>query len=414
MTFQPDRRTAGLRVYQVGGSVRDALLGEPAGDRDFVVVGSTPEELTKRGFRPVGRDFPVFLHPDSGEEYALARTERKAGRGYRGFTFHAGSDVTLEADLARRDLTINAMAVAQDGTLIDPFDGRADLQRERLCHVSEAFREDPVRILRLARFAARFESFRIAERTAQLCRDMVSDGEVDYLVAERVWQEMSRALMQRRPSRFFSVLREVGALQVILPEIDALFGIPQAPQHHPEIDTGRHTLMVLDQAAALGGGLEERFAALVHDLGKARTPAAQWPAHHGHERLGLPLIKGLCERLRVTGACRDLALLVGEFHLQAHRAETLRPATLVRLLERLDAFRRPQRLEPFLLACAADYKGRLGLSERCYPQAEHLRRAHRAASQVSVRPLLKQGLTGASLGQALHQARVECVRRALA
>ena len=414
ISFEMDRRTAGLKIYQVGGSVRDALLGKPAGDRDFVVVGSAPEELLARGFRPVGRDFPVFLHPDTGEEYALARTERKAGRGYHGFAFHAGPDVTLEADLARRDLTINAMAVGADGTLIDPFKGRSDLQQGRLCHVSEAFREDPVRILRLARFATRFENFRIAERTLQLCREMVSDGEVDYLVAERVWQEMSRALMHRRPSRFFRVLREIDALRAILPEVDALFGIPQSPQHHPEIDTGLHTLMVLDQAADLGGELPERFAALVHDLGKARTPATQWPAHHGHERLGLPLIKDLCKRLRVPSACRDLALLVGELHLQAHRAETLRPASLVRLLERLDAFRRPERLEPFLLACAADYKGRQGLSERAYPQAERLRLAHRAAGEVSVRPLLERGLQGPSLGQALHEARIDQVRRTLA
>lgn len=413
MNVQPDYRTAGLEIYQVGGSVRDALLGKPSVDRDFVVVGSNPDELLARGFRPVGRDFPVFLHPDTGEEYALARTERKCGRGYHGFAFHAGSDVTLEEDLARRDLTINAMAVAEDGMLIDPFNGRLDLEQGHLRHVSEAFREDPVRILRLARFATRFEAFRIAGRTMALCRDMVSDGEVDFLVAERVWQEMSRALMHPRPSRFFSVLREIGALRVILPEIDALFGVPQAPQHHPEIDTGRHTLMVLDQAASLGGGLAERFAALVHDLGKARTPAEQWPAHHGHERLGLPLIKGLCERLRVPGACRDLALLVGEFHLQTHRAETLQPAGLVRLLERVDAFRRPERLEPFLLACAADYKGRLGLSERAYPQAERLRLAHRAASGVSVRPLLERGLTGPRLGQALHGARIDQVRQAL-
>lgn len=404
----------GLDIYQVGGSVRDRLLGLEAGDRDFVVVGSSPEDLRQRGFRPVGRDFPVFLHPQTGEEFALARTERKQGRGYHGFVFHTGPEVTLEEDLARRDLTINAMALAADGRLIDPFNGRLDLELGTLRHVSEAFREDPVRILRLARFATRFENFSIAERTLALCRRMVDDGEVDHLVPERVWQEMSRALMHDLPSRFFSVLRETGALKVVLPELDALFGIPQSPVHHPEIDTGRHTLMVLDRAAALGGDLPVRFAALVHDLGKARTPRANWPAHHGHERLGLSLIQALCERLRVPNACRDLALLVGEFHLQVHRVAELKPATLVRLLERLDVFRRPERLAPFLVACQADYTGRLGLEDRPYPQAGRLRRAFEAAAAVAARPLVERGLGGAELGQALHQARVERVRAALA
>jgi len=404
----------GLEIYQVGGSVRDRLLGVDAGDRDFVVVGSSPEDLRQRGFRPVGRDFPVFLHPQTGEEFALARTERKHGRGYHGFVFHTGPEVSLEDDLARRDLTINAMALTADGRLIDPFNGRLDLRLGTLRHVSEAFREDPVRILRLARFATRFDNFTIAARTLALCRSMVADGEVDHLVPERVWQEMSRALMHDRPSRFFSVLRETGALKVVLPEIDALFGIPQSHVHHPEIDTGRHTLMVLDRAAELGGDLPVRFAALVHDLGKARTPPADWPAHHGHERLGLPLIRALCERLRVPNACRDLALLVGEFHLQVHRVAELKPATLVRLLERLDVFRRPERLEPFLLACQADYTGRLGLEDRPYPQAGRLRLAFAAAAAVAARPLVERGLDGAELGLAVHEARVEQVRAALA
>jgi len=404
----------GLEIYQVGGSVRDQLLGIEAGDRDYVVVGSGPDELVRRGFRPVGRDFPVFLHPQTGEEYALARTERKQGRGYHGFVFHTGPEVTLEDDLARRDLTINAMAVSDQGQLVDPFNGRLDLELGILRHVSEAFREDPVRILRLARFATRFAGFGIAERTLELCRRMVADGEVDHLVPERVWQEMSRALMHDRPSRFFSVLRQTGALKVVLPEIEALFGIPQSRVHHPEVDTGRHTLMVLDRSAELGGDLPVRFAALVHDLGKARTPPEHWPAHHDHERLGLPLIRALCERLRVPNACRDLALLVGEFHLQVHRAAELKPATLVRLLERLDVFRRPQRLDPFLLACQADFTGRLGLEDRPYPQAERLRRAFEAAGAVDVRELVERGLDGAELGRALHAARVERVRAALA
>ena len=410
----PDPRTEGLEFYQVGGSVRDALLGLPAGDRDFVVVGASPELLLARGFRPVGRDFPVFLHPDTHEEYALARTERKQGRGYRGFVFHAGPEVSLEQDLARRDLSINAIAMASDGRLIDPFQGRLDLQRRQLRHVSEAFGEDPVRILRLARFATRFSHFSIADSTLALCRRMVAEGEVDYLVPERVWQEMSRALMHSVPSRFVEVLRRVGALQRILPEVDALFGVPQSARHHPEIDTGLHTLMVLDQAAALEGELPVRFAALLHDLGKALTPAADWPAHHGHERLGLPLIRAVCERLRVPTECRELALLVGEFHLQVHRAMALRPATLLRLLERLDAFRRPQRLRPFLQACEADYRGRLGLSDRAYPQADRVRLAYQAAAKVSAAPLLQQGLVGPALGQALHRARLEQVRNALA
>ncbi|MGY6553557.1 MAG: multifunctional CCA addition/repair protein [Wenzhouxiangella sp.] len=403
-----------MAVYQVGGSVRDALLGQAAVDRDFVVVGASPEQLLQRGFRPVGRDFPVFLHPETHEEYALARTERKQGRGYRGFVFHAGPDVTLEQDLARRDLTINAIALAADGSLIDPYQGRLDLQQCRLRHVSEAFGEDPVRILRLARFATRFDQFSIAEPTLALCRRMVADGEVDFLVPERVWQEMSRALMHTKPSRFIEVLREVGALQRILPELDALFGVPQAAEHHPEIDAGQHTLLVLDRAAVLNAALPVRFAVLLHDLGKALTPRADWPAHHGHERRGLPLIRAVCERLRVPTECRELALLVSEFHLQAHRALELRPASLVRLLEQLDAFRRPQRLSPFLQACEADYTGRSGLSGRAYPQAERLRLAYQAASSVSAAALLKRGLDGPRLGQALHQARVEQVRQSLA
>lgn len=403
----------GLDIYQVGGAVRDRLLGLEPGDRDHVVVGSSPEEMIRRGFRAVGRDFPVFLHPRTGEEYALARTERKQGRGYHGFVFHTGPDVTLAADLARRDLTINAMALTSDERLVDPYNGRIDLELGILRHFSDAFREDPVRILRLARFAARFPDFSVADPTVAVCREMVADGEVAHLVPERVWQEMSRALMSVQPSRFITVLREVGALKVVLPEVDALFGVPQAPEHHPEIDSGRHTLMVLEQAAELGGELPARFAALVHDLGKATTPPDQWPAHHGHERRGINLIRSLCERLRVPNDCRELGLLVGEFHLLVHRAAELRPATLVRLLERLDLFRRPERLDPFLIACQADYCGRLGLQNRPYPQAERVRRAFAAARQVKARSLVERGLKGAAIGEGLRQERIDRVRRAL-
>lgn len=404
-----DPLLAGLSVYEVGGAVRDRLLGIEPGDRDFVVVGSEPEELARRGFRPVGRDFPVFLHPRTKQEYALARTERKNGRGYHGFEFHTGRHVSLEQDLARRDLTINAMAMDARGRLVDPHGGQRDLQAQVLRHVSPAFGEDPVRILRLARFATRFPEFSIDAGTLALCRQMVAAGEVHQLVPERVWQEMSRALLEPRPSRFFVVLREVGALAVVLPELDALFGVPQPAAHHPEIDAGRHTLMVLDQAARLGGGLPERFAALVHDLGKAVTPPDLWPAHHGHERLGLPLIRQLSERLRVPNACLDLALLVGEFHLSIHRALSLRPATLVKLLERLDVFRRPERLDPVLIACEADYRGRLGLEDRPYPQAEFLRTAWRAATSVKAADLAASGLSGPALGEALRRGRIEQV-----
>ncbi len=408
-----DARLDGLVVYQVGGSVRDRLLGLPAGDRDFVVVGSTPEELLRRGFRPVGREFPVFLHPDSGDEFALARTERKHGRGYRGFVFRTGPEVTLEEDLARRDLTINAMAAAPDGRLIDPFHGCVDLRAGRLRHVSDAFREDPVRILRLARFATRFDDFAIADATLDLCRQMVRDGETEHLVAERVWQEMSRALMHERPARFIEVLRETGGLAVVLPEVDALFGIPQPARHHPEIDTGRHVLLVLDQAAALGGDLPVRFAALVHDLGKALSPPDLLPAHHGHERRGLALIRKLCERLRVPNACRELALLVGELHLKVHQVEQMRPGKVLQLLERIDVFRRPQRLAPFLLACQADYTGRLGREARAYPQADLLVRAAAAAGEINGGRLAAQGLEGPAIARALQQQRIQRIQREL-
>ncbi len=401
-----DQRLSGLTVYQVGGSVRDQLLGLPAPDRDYVVVGTTPEEMIRRGFRPVGRDFPVFLHPETQAEYALARTERKSGRGYHGFVFHTGPDVSLEQDLVRRDLTVNAMALGPDDELVDPFNGRLDLQRGVLRHVSDAFREDPVRILRLARFATRFQHFDIADRTLALCREMVAEGEVDHLVPERVWQEMQKALMQARPSRFFEVLRSVGALAVILPEVDALFGVPQPARYHPEIDTGRHTLMVLDQAARLDAPLAVRFACLVHDLGKALTPGSELPSHRGHEKRGLKPIAELSQRLAVPTACRDLALRVGEFHLHAHRALALKPATVEGLFGQLDAWRRPERLHDFLLACQADIRGRLGREDDPYPQAEYLRLALAAASAVKARQFVDEGLVGPAIAEAMRRKRI--------
>lgn len=408
-----DPRLAGLAVYQVGGSVRDQLLGIDSPDRDFVVVGAEPHIMIERGFRAVGRDFPVFLHPETAEEYALARTERKSGHGYHGFVFHAGPEVTLEQDLARRDLTVNAMALDTDGQLIDPYNGRLDLNQRVLRHVSDAFREDPVRILRLARFATRFGDFSISPATLELCLTMVAAGEVEHLVAERVWQEMSRALMHPQPSRFFEVLREVGALAVILPELDALFGVPQPERYHPEIDSGRHTLMVIDQAARLEADLPVRFACLVHDLGKALTPPEHWPSHRGHERSGLEPVAEVCRRLAVPRECRDLALLVCEFHLHAHRALELRPETVVKLFQRLDVFRRPERLDRFLLATQADLRGRLGRENDAYPQGDYLRQAFGVAREVEAAAFLERGLKGPKIAAAMAReqaARIAAVR----
>ncbi len=400
-----DPLTRDLECYQVGGAVRDRLLGLEPPDEDFVVVGTTVEAMIERGFRPVGRDFPVFLHPRTGAEYALARRERKSGHGYRGFVFHAGPEVTLEQDLARRDLTVNAMALDSNGQLIDPFQGRLDLQARCLRHVSDAFVEDPLRVLRLARFATRFADFRIADKTLALCQRMVAAGELTHLVPERVWQETQRALMHASPSRFFDVLRETGALAVVFPEIDALFGIPQTARYHPEIDTGRHTLMVLDQAARLDAPLRVRFACLVHDLGKALTPRHEWPAHRGHEKRGLKPIRDLCQRLAVPNECRDLALLVGEFHLHAHRALELKPKTVLKLFKCLDGFRRPERIGDFLLACTADLRGRLGRETDAYPQADYLRRAYTAAAEVGAAEFVKQGLEGQAIARAMDRER---------
>ena len=405
-----------MKSYLVGGAVRDTLLGRPVRERDWVVVGETPESMLAKGFKPVGKDFPVYLHPATREEYALARTERKTAPGYHGFTVHAARDVTLEQDLLRRDLTINAMAQDERGCLIDPYGGRRDLEARRLRHVSPAFSEDPVRILRLARFAARFAplGFRVAEDTLGLMRAMVTAGEVDALVPERVFAELSKALTEDRPSVFFEVLRACGALIRLFPEIEALFGVPQPPVHHPEIDTGIHTLMVLDQAARLSAEPVVRFAALTHDLGKALTDREDWPRHRGHEQRGLPALARLCDRLRAPNNYRQLAAQVMRYHGHAHRALELRPGTLVALLTRLDAFRQKAVLERFLLACEADARGRTGFADRHYPQADWLRQAYQAALAVSVKPLLEHGYRGQALGLALREARIRQVKAAKA
>jgi tRNA nucleotidyltransferase (CCA-adding enzyme) len=372
----------GLKVYCVGGAVRDRLLGLAVQDHDWVVVGSTPEQMEARGFKPVGSDFPVFLHPETHEEYALARTERKVALGYKGFTVYATPDVTLEQDLLRRDFTINAIAQDADGNLIDPYGGQSDLKAGVLRHVSDAFAEDPVRILRGARFAARF-GFSFAPETLTLMRTMVDNGEVDALVAERVWQELARGLMEQHPSRFFATLRECGALKKILPEVDALFGVPQPAHYHPEIDCGIHVLMVVDDTAKHGFALEVRFAALGHDLGKATTPEDTLPRHIGHEQRSVDLLKGLCERLRVPGECRDLSLLVAKHHGNVHRARDLRPDTIVKLFDSCDLWRKPDRFVQILQACESDAHGRTGHEHDAYPQAEYLLRCARAAQAVN-------------------------------
>ena len=402
-----------MKVFLVGGAVRDRLLGRPSGDRDWVVVGATPEAMGAAGYLPVGRDFPVFLHPRTHEEYALARTERKTGPGYHGFVFRTGPEVTLEDDLSRRDLTINAMAQDEDGTLVDPWGGQADLAARVLRHVGPAFAEDPVRILRLARFAARFADFSIAPETLALCRAMVEAGEVDALVPERVWQELSRGLMEARPSRMIEVLRDCGALARLLPEVDALFGVPQRADHHPEIDTGVHLMMVLDMAERLGTALPVRFACLAHDLGKATTPADILPRHLGHEGRSVKLLGPLAARLRVPVECRELAELVAREHGNLHASAGFGAEALVRLFDRCDAWRRPERFEQALQACECDARGRLGFEERPYPQADRLRGALAAARAVDSGAVsaeaLARGLKGPAIGQALQQARIAAV-----
>ncbi len=406
-----------VKTYLVGGAVRDRLLGRPVKDRDWVVTGSSPEEMIARGFRPVGKDFPVFLHPETHEEYALARTERKVAPGYHGFVFHADPAVTIEEDLGRRDLTINAIAEDPDGRLIDPFGGRQDIADRRLRHVSAAFSEDPVRLLRVARFAARLapHGFSVAEETMRLMRQMVTSGEVDALVAERVWQELESALAETRPSVFITVLRECGALARLFPEIDRLFGVPQPARYHPEIDTGLHTLMALDYAAAAGNDSVVRFAVLCHDLGKAMTPRECWPRHHGHEDAGVPAVEALCARLRAPRRMREMAVLVCRYHTHCHRAAELRPASVLKLLEAIDALRRPERLQAFVAACLADARGRQGLTDSDYPQADLLRQALATARAVDLSGLCQQGLAGEKLKQAIRRARIDAIagRRAL-
>ena len=401
-----------MEIYKVGGAVRDRLLGRPVTEVDWVVVGASAEQMSELGYRAVGADFPVFLHPQSGEEYALARTERKSGRGYGGFTFHASPDVTLEEDLVRRDLTVNAMAEDAQGRLIDPYGGQRDLAARLLRHVSPAFAEDPLRVLRVARFAARYAplGFRVAPETLALMRQLSESGELRALTPERSWKEISRALLEPRPDVFVQVLRDCGALAELLPEVDALFGVPQTAVHHPEIDTGEHVLRVLCQCAEHDQPLPVRWACLLHDVGKGLTPRAEWPRHIAHEQKGRKLIDAVNARCKVPRDCAELALLVGEFHTHSHRAMELRSNTLLELLQRFDIYRRPQRFEEFIAACEMDARGRLGLEQRAYPQAAYLRGAAACARAVPIQPLLEQGLKGAELGQALQDQRLKALK----
>ncbi len=402
-----------MQIFIVGGAVRDELLGRPCDDHDYVVVGATPQAMLDQGFRPVGKDFPVFLHPKTQAEYALARTERKSGHGYHGFTFHAAPEVTLEQDLARRDLTINAMAKGADGCLVDPFHGQRDLSAKILRHVGPAFAEDPVRILRIARFAARFNDFTIAPETLALMRDMVTAGEVDHLVAERVWQELAKGLMENRPSRMIEVLRDCGALARLLPEVNALFGVAQRADYHPEIDTGVHTLMVLDQSAVLDYALPVRYAALTHDLGKAETPADILPRHFGHEERSYRLTEKLSQRLRVPNDCRELALLMARQHGNIHRAAELKASTIVSLFEKTDALRRPERFQQLLEACRCDYTGRLGWQNRTYESPQRLLTALAAVNAVNAGKIALACSDQGKIPERIHQARVTAVRLAL-
>lgn len=401
-----------MQVYLVGGAVRDRLLGRPVKERDWVVVGASPEDLERQGFVPVGREFPVFLHPQTHEEYALARLERKVAPGYRGFTTQFSPDVTLEEDLRRRDLTINAMAQTPDGEIVDPYGGRHDLDARLLRHVSDSFVEDPVRVLRVARFAARYAQlgFRVAAETVALMRRVTDSGELAALVPERVWQETERALGESRPEVFFATLRECGALQVIFPELAALYGVPQPPRWHPEVDTGVHVMLALRYAASTDAPTPVRFAVLMHDLGKALTAPEHWPSHRGHEEAGVPVIESLCTRLKVPNNFRDLAVLTARHHAVVHRAAELRPATVLKLFEATDAFRRPERFEEMLAACEADARGRTGLEAQPYPQREHLRRARAAAAAVTLDASERQGLAGAAIGERIREKRLEAIK----
>ncbi|WP_324732966.1 multifunctional CCA addition/repair protein [Pseudomonas paeninsulae] len=401
-----------MQIYKVGGAVRERLLGREVTEVDWVVVGASAEQMLEQGYRPVGADFPVFLHPQTGEEYALARTERKSGRGYGGFTFYASPDVTLEEDLIRRDLTVNAIAEDAQGRLIDPYGGQRDLAAKLLRHVSPAFSEDPLRVLRVARFAARYAplGFRVAPETLALMQQLSDSGELSALTAERSWKEISRALLEPRPDVFIRVLRDCSALKALLPEVDALFGVPQPPAHHPEIDTGAHVLSVLRQCAEYQQPLTVRWACLLHDVGKGLTPKADWPRHIAHERRGLKLIRAINQRSKAPKDCQELALLVGEYHTHGHRALELKASTLLELLQHFDVFRRPQRFEAFIAACEMDARGRDGLEQRDYPQADYLRGAMQAARTVAVQPLLEQGLQGPELGEALRLERLKALK----
>lgn len=402
-----------MQIYQVGGAVRDTLLGLPVKDRDYVVVGASPEQMLAAGYRAVGKDFPVFLHPHTQQEYALARTERKTAKGYKGFSVHAAPEVTLEEDLARRDFTMNAIAQADDGQLIDPFGGQADIDNRLLRHVTAAFSEDPVRILRAARFLARFTDFRVAPETMALMREMVAAGEVDALVPERVWQEIAKGLMESKPSRMFEMLRDCGALRIILPELDRLWGVPQTATYHPEVDTGIHVMMVIDYAASQQFSLPVRFAALTHDLGKGTTPTEVLPRHIGHELRSVDLIREVVARLKVPNDCKDLALVVARYHGKLHAARQMKAATLLHFLEELDAFRQRSRFEDFLKACECDSRGRLGLEQCPLAEAEHLMAALQAALTIDAGEIAKQCQSPAQIKQAVADARAAAIRQAM-
>ncbi|ENX38838.1 multifunctional CCA addition/repair protein [Acinetobacter courvalinii] len=401
-----------MRVYLVGGAVRDHLLGHPYHEKDYVVVGATPEQLLAEGYQPVGKDFPVFLHPKTKEEYALARTERKSGVGYHGFQFFTDTSVKLEDDLVRRDLTINAMAMDENGTVYDPYDGQQDLQHKILRHVSDAFTEDPLRVLRVARFAARYASygFKVAEETLQLMRKIAQSGELSALTPERVWKETSRALMEDHADVYFQILKDCDALEVLFPEINALFGVPQRPEYHPEIDCGIHTLMALKQACLANYALEVRFAVLVHDLGKALTPVDELPRHIMHEERGIPPVTQICDRLKVPTALKNLALIVCKEHLKCHQVKNLKPGTLWRLLQRLDVLRRPEKVEAFVQACECDAKGRLGLEQRPYPQAQYMLDAMQIVRNIRAQDL-PEHVSGPEIGEMLIQYRIDALAK---
>ena len=402
-----------MKIYLVGGAVRDKLLNYPVKEKDWVVVGATVQDMLDLNYQQVGKDFPVFLHPQTHDEHALARTERKTSPGYTGFEVHTAADVTIEEDLIRRDLTVNAIAEDEDGNLIDPYNGQADIKNKYLRHVSDAFSEDPVRILRVARFAARYAhlGFRVADETMTLMQTMVNNDEVDALVAERVWQEMHKALTEKNPEAFIKVLKECGALERILPELNILFGIPQPEIYHPEIDTGVHTLMVLQQACTLSDDASVRFAALCHDLGKGATPVENWPSHHGHEQLGVKIIKQLCQRIKVPNEFRDLAAMTSNHHLHTHKALELKPSTVLKVLEQLDAFRRTERFDQFLIACLADIRGRKGFEQCDYPQAEFMQRALQAAKNIDMQPIKEMELKGEAMAQAIRKARTSAIAK---